>query len=26
MYPDMTDENYYKGDVLGFHPSQEVQQ
>lgn len=26
MYPDMTDTNYYKGDVLGFHPSQEVQQ
>lgn len=25
MYPDMTDINYYKGDVLGFHPSQEVQ-
>lgn len=25
MYPDMTDTNYYKGDVLGFHPSQEVQ-
>ena len=26
MYPDMTDMNYYKGDVLGFHPSQEVQE
>lgn len=25
MYPDMNDTNYYKGDVLGFHPSQEVQ-
>lgn len=25
MYPDMDDTNYYKGDVLGFHPSQEVQ-
>jgi NADH-quinone oxidoreductase subunit I len=25
MYPDMTAENYYKGDVLGFHPSQEAQ-
>ena len=25
MYPDMTDINYYQGDVLGFHPSQEVQ-
>ena len=25
MYPDMTDTNYYKGDVLGAHPSQEVQ-
>ena len=24
MYPDMTVTNYYKGDVLGFHPSQEV--
>lgn len=24
MYPDMDDTNYYKGDVLGFHPSQEV--
>lgn len=26
MYPDMTDTNYYRGDVLGAHPSQEVQQ
>jgi NADH-quinone oxidoreductase subunit I len=26
MYPDMTEMNYYKGDVLGFHPSQEVQE
>jgi NADH-quinone oxidoreductase subunit I len=26
MYPDMTEANYYKGDVLGFHPSQEVQE
>jgi len=24
MYPDMDDSNYYKGDVLGAHPSQEV--
>lgn len=24
MYPDMNDLNYYKGDVLGFHPSQEL--
>ena len=24
MYPDMNDSNYYNGDVLGFHPSQEV--
>ena len=24
MYPDMNDTNYYKGDVLGSHPSQEV--
>lgn len=24
MYPDMDDTNYYKGDVLGAHPSQEV--
>lgn len=24
MYPDMDDTNYYKGDVLGSHPSQEV--
>lgn len=24
MYPDMDDINYYKGDVLGSHPSQEV--
>jgi len=24
MYPDMNDTNYYKGDVLGAHPSQEV--
>ncbi len=23
MYPDMDDSNYYKGDVLGAHPSQE---
>lgn len=25
MYPDMDESNYYKGDVLGSHPSQEVQ-
>lgn len=24
MYPDMDESNYYKGDVLGSHPSQEV--
>ncbi|CAB4706063.1 MAG: NADH-quinone oxidoreductase subunit NuoI [Actinobacteria bacterium] len=24
MYPGMDDSNYYKGDVLGFHPSQET--
>ena len=24
MYPGMDDTNYYKGDVLGFHPSQET--
>ncbi|MBI3430496.1 MAG: NADH-quinone oxidoreductase subunit NuoI [Actinobacteria bacterium] len=24
MYPDMDETNYYKGDVLGSHPSQEV--
>jgi len=24
MYPDMDEGNYYKGDVLGSHPSQEV--